>query len=35
MGIKKPKYLAFATLIGGKSSKFNTEKIRFKFENKS
>lgn len=35
MGIKKPKYLAFAILIGGKSSKFNTEKKRFKFENKS
>jgi molybdopterin-guanine dinucleotide biosynthesis protein A len=35
MVIKKPKDLAFAILIGGKSSKFNTEKIRFKFENKS
>ena len=35
MVLKKPKYLAFAILIGGKSSKFNTEKIRFKFENKS
>ncbi len=35
MVIKKQKYLAFAILIGGRSSKFNTEKIRFKFDNKS
>lgn len=35
MTIKKSKYLAIAILIGGKSSRFNTEKIRFKFEEKS
>jgi len=35
MTSEKSKYLAIAILIGGKSSRFNTEKIRYKFEEKS